>query len=483
MQRQHPKLAVSDIEKIKNNESLLSDADRLKVDEIRFFVGDLQNRLLPKIHQLSQLEAQRAQIDNQRVALDQERDEGLVDAQYAERVAHLDQQDEQLREPYYALSDEVENLRNQLNNQIESFKKEHKYEFEIDENLNLIKIARARNPNASNLNDDQKERAAAGSNGPAFSVLFVKSGPETLPVILYRGKENKLGEGGEGKVKLAQNYHDSKLVAIKIQPPSDQEALQKQKAMLGEQLRGELARAATPGKPPKDYIVMDLIYGQDMDKIIKDQAPPERLDNLSKAAQVLQAFHDSGRIHRDVKPENFMWDKDYGQAHLIDYSFVEQVNGGADLAIEDEAGSPNYRAAEKYPEEQHVFSKKTDIYAFGVMAQTVLQQDPQLYQIMKADIDAMIGPKANRPENLNAFISKLELTKDQIAKQELKGSHVKGLIHKFSHLQEQAAPVVKSPSIAHANYAKPSVKKLKEQYEERIKKEGIEASKGPKPKR
>ena len=115
------------------------------------------------------------------------------------------------------------------------------------------------------------------------------------------------------------------------------------------------------------YLVMELIEGQPLSAIIKDRAPlpPEEVTEiLYQAALALQAAHDAGVVHRDVKPANIVVD-DEGYARLTDFG-ISRALAGAQLTQTGEVlGTPHYLAPEQA--QGRPAGPASDIYALAVV--------------------------------------------------------------------------------------------------------------------
>jgi len=123
-----------------------------------------------------------------------------------------------------------------------------------------------------------------------------------------------LGRGGMGVVYVAEHVHLGKKFALKVLS----RAVSKSKSAV-ERLRQEAVAASRidhdnivdvvnfDETPDGDvYIVMELLRGKSLGDVIKDGPMPlqRALGVAVQIARALQAAHDKGIIHRDVKPEN-----------------------------------------------------------------------------------------------------------------------------------------------------------------------------------
>jgi serine/threonine-protein kinase len=118
------------------------------------------------------------------------------------------------------------------------------------------------------------------------------------------------------------------------------------------------------------FIVMEYVRGRDLQEIIKQDGPLsyERAVNyIAQAARGLQHAHDSGLIHRDVKPGNLLVD-DLGIVKILDLGlalFADEER--ASLTIqhnESVLGTADYLAPEQALNSHNV-DPRADIYGLG----------------------------------------------------------------------------------------------------------------------
>ncbi len=116
------------------------------------------------------------------------------------------------------------------------------------------------------------------------------------------------------------------------------------------------------------FIVMERVQGPDLKKIneevIQNLPPINRakaaLQMLGGAIRGLAAMHDKGLIHRDIKPDNIMFDTNTLEARLIDFGI--SLTGGALVPSE---GSVAYAAPENDRSDQAAISGAVDVYSLG----------------------------------------------------------------------------------------------------------------------
>ncbi len=115
------------------------------------------------------------------------------------------------------------------------------------------------------------------------------------------------------------------------------------------------------------YITMELLDGKDLNHIV---GRPIKLnvgiDWLLQMCHGLQAAHDKGVIHRDIKPHNIFVCKD-GTVKVMDFGIAKRVSAPGMTVGNFIAGTPEYMS----PEQISGFSSvthSTDLYAVGIVA-------------------------------------------------------------------------------------------------------------------
>ncbi len=196
----------------------------------------------------------------------------------------------------------------------------------------------------------------------------------------------RIAAGGMGEVWSATDAVLDRTVAVKLLSP----ALSQQSGFL-DRFRAEARYAAGLDHPNittvfdygegdgSAYLVMELVAGQPLSQIIAEGAPlsaEATASILIQAASALQAAHQGGVIHRDVKPANILVTPD-GTAKLTDFG-ISRLVGSASLTQTGQVlGTAQYLSPEVVTGESATAS--SDIYALGVVGHEMLSGHPPFH--------------------------------------------------------------------------------------------------------
>jgi len=122
------------------------------------------------------------------------------------------------------------------------------------------------------------------------------------------------------------------------------------------------------------YISMEYVEGTDIKQLARDKGgflePDEAFDVTAQAADGLQAIHDVGIIHRDLKTSNIMRDS-IGRVRLMDFGIAKaeatdrSTSGGGLTSTGQIMGTPEYMSPEQCLGDK--IDHRSDIYALGVV--------------------------------------------------------------------------------------------------------------------
>ncbi len=221
-------------------------------------------------------------------------------------------------------------------------------------------------------------RAAPGAPVPLWagvaSARDVRLVPDTLIAGRYRVRR-RLAGGGMGEVWVAVDERLGRDVAVKVVRPDLAED-GGFRARFEAEARSA-AGLAHPGvvavhdygeEDGKPFIVMELVAGESLAQRLLLGAPlgvERTLDVVSQAGEALQAAHDAGVVHRDVKPANLLLRAD-GRVQVTDFGTARALGAAAITVPGAMIGTPQYVAPEQVAGGDA--SAAGDVFALGVVA-------------------------------------------------------------------------------------------------------------------
>ena len=188
-----------------------------------------------------------------------------------------------------------------------------------------------------------------------------------------------IAAGGMGEVWAATDTVLGRTVAVKLLNPS----LSQQSGFL-ERFRAEARYSAALHHPNittvfdygEDggcaYLVMEFVAGQPLSQLIFEHAPLSAQTTASiliQTATALQAAHQGGVVHRDVKAANILIAPD-GTAKLTDFGISGLVNTASLTQTGQILGTAQYLSPEQVMGQSATAS--SDIYALGVLGYEML---------------------------------------------------------------------------------------------------------------
>ncbi|MGI8407576.1 MAG: protein kinase domain-containing protein [Actinomycetota bacterium] len=191
--------------------------------------------------------------------------------------------------------------------------------------------------------------------------------------------QDVIGRGGMGVVFRARDVVTGAVVAVKLMAPdlAHNDTFRERfirEAQAGPKLNHpNIVRAFEAGEAGGElFIAMQLIEGLDLKELIKQQSPldPKRvLSIFRQAADALDAAHESGLVHRDVKPQNILViprpnDQELDQVFLTDFGLVRPMTSETSASRTGQVfGSVAYMAPEII--EGIPADGRADVYALG----------------------------------------------------------------------------------------------------------------------
>ncbi|MFD6856568.1 serine/threonine-protein kinase [Rhodococcus sp. NPDC060090] len=120
------------------------------------------------------------------------------------------------------------------------------------------------------------------------------------------------------------------------------------------------------------YLVMELVHGEPLNAVLSRVGRlslPQALDMLEQTGRALQAAHNAGVVHRDVKPGNIMITPT-GQVKITDFGIAKAVDASPVTRTGMVMGTAQYIAPEQALGQEA--TSASDVYSLGAVGYEVL---------------------------------------------------------------------------------------------------------------
>ena len=204
--------------------------------------------------------------------------------------------------------------------------------------------------------------------------------PDDLTVL------RQLGSGATGSVFLAREPALDRLVAVKVLDPAlakddlararfEREARASARILhphVATVFRVGLTRNGIP------FYVMPYVKGSTLAERMRARGPMAPSDvrrMLFEVSSALAAAHQRGLVHRDVRPDNVLYEQSTGRTYLADFGIAAVLDAG-DRKLDrltrtgERLGSPQYMSPEQ--RDGLLVDGRSDVYSLGVMGWELL---------------------------------------------------------------------------------------------------------------
>ncbi len=245
------------------------------------------------------------------------------------------------------------------------------------------------------------------------------------PGVLFGGRYEilgVLGQGGMGAVYKARDRELDRLIALKVIRPelaTDPAILArfKQELILSRNITHKnVVRIFDLGEAEGiRFISMEYVDGDDLRSILRRDgkfAPKDAISVVEQVCRALDCAHSEGVIHRDLKPQNIMRDKN-GRIVVMDFGLARSLGDSGMTQTGAIVGTLEYMSPEQAL--GTTLDQRSDIFSVGLIffelltGKTPYQADTAIASLMKrtreeaqsaSDLDPSV------PKSLSAIVSR-----------------------------------------------------------------------------
>jgi len=170
------------------------------------------------------------------------------------------------------------------------------------------------------------------------------------------------------------------------------------------------------------YLTMDLVDGESLRSLLKREnslATRHALEVVRQVLLGLQAGHEKGLIHRDVKPENTMLasrtpktsDNPFGvRVQILDFGLAGAAEKASDGAI---AGTPMYMSPEQA--QGQTLDARSDLFAVGIVLYEMIAGSRPFHggtvekvvsSVLETDVAPLIAKLAHLPPSVQKLLQR-----------------------------------------------------------------------------
>ena len=286
----------------------------------------------------------------------------------------------------------------------------------------------------------------------------------------------KIGEGGMGSVYLAEDPAEGRRVALKViarknlKDPSFMGRFQREAEAAIKLNHVNIARAFSVGEDRGlPYYVMEYCEGETLKETLRRDSslpPPRATALVIQIARGLQYAHESGFIHRDVKPENIMLGPN-DVAKLLDLGLSKNIEDAeqsfrtvSGVAI----GTPHYIAPEQARGERTI-DGRADIYSLGATYYHLVTGDTPFhgsssYEIITKHLTEQLPDPRDLREDIPEGV--VEVIRKMMAKKpEHRYQDCRSLLADLELVADGKAPTTMALSAELSSIALPKVKRFR----------------------
>lgn len=189
----------------------------------------------------------------------------------------------------------------------------------------------------------------------------------------------QLGEGGMGEVFLARDRELDREVALKVirldlaSNPQILERFKREIQLSSNVTHKNILRVYDLGEAGGvKFLTMQYVQGHDLASLMRREAPlpiPRVVEIFRQICEGLEAAHEQGVIHRDLKPQNILIDE-RGRVAIADFGLAKSLDYASLTEAGKVIGTPHYMSPEQV--KGIPLDPRSDIYSLGIILYEML---------------------------------------------------------------------------------------------------------------
>ena len=219
----------------------------------------------------------------------------------------------------------------------------------------------------------------------------------------------QIGRGGMASVYKAYHATMDRNVAIKVLPeefandPGFRERFEREAKVVARLQHTNILPVFDYGQERNiSYLVMPYIPTGTLKSYMKEKGAlpfDEAARIISQLSEALDYAHKQGILHRDIKPDNVLFDES-NNTLLTDFGLTRMVEGGGSLTGTGVIGTPAYMSPEQG--QGLPLDHRSDIYSLGIIlykmvtGEVPFSADTPVAVIFKHVSEALPMPRTNR---------------------------------------------------------------------------------------
>ncbi len=275
-----------------------------------------------------------------------------------------------------------------------------------------------------------------------------------------------LGEGSVAQIYLARERALQRLVAIKCmkwelaEDETARKRFEREARSAAKIHHHNVAAVHRVGslEDQTPFIIMEYIEGRNLADVLQAEGVmtiEQARQTLSQVASALAAAHENGIVHRDVKPENVVRERDSDRVVLTDFGIAGILETGTEtntrLTQQGQLlGDPRYMSPEQLLGES--VTDESDVYSLGIMGYELLTlkapyEGTTNVQLVTAHLKKEPIPLLNLRPDADPFLAgRLERCLSKNPRHRPRASEVAKALEQVTEDPQSPVPAVQSES-------------------------------------